>query len=306
MLKEESKGSDRLPSWAEQLTRGDSLRSIILPQLEAAALHYISLYPEQVQGQLQTGARGGAGAQVESGLDSKQRSEQPIISPQGQLKVVLLVSWDPSRPGAGPAGAGGRPFDVYVHLSPLNAPREPPVKVLIRESHRSNAVAKDSQWVREAERLESEWPKDVEEVILMDKGSLLEGVSSNFYVVQEGALVTADQGILEGTVRNRIVTLCQKYEIPLKLQAPAAREWGQWKGAFITSTSRLVLPVDQLTFGDKPAEAEMQGVPLPPELRVAFSPTHDPLVSRIKRLVEEDFLKASEPFMEKPTAQARM
>jgi branched-subunit amino acid aminotransferase/4-amino-4-deoxychorismate lyase len=47
---------------------------------------------------------------------------------------------------------------------------------------------------------------DVDEIILSDSGSLLEGSQTNFYAVTSaGGLVTAGEGVLEGTVRKIVL-----------------------------------------------------------------------------------------------------
>jgi hypothetical protein len=70
-----------------------------------------------------------------------------------------------------------------------------------------NAKAKDSEWVRQRQALEQQQPPDVNEVILMGPdGSLTEGLTSNFFVVSAaGEVVTANEGALNGTVREVVL-----------------------------------------------------------------------------------------------------
>jgi hypothetical protein len=82
---------------------------------------------------------------------------------------------------------------------------------------RVNAKAKDSEWVRQRQALEASKPGDANEVILVTPGDgggdtgdhggggLLEGLTSNFFVVQGGAVVTAEEGVLSGTVRQLVL-----------------------------------------------------------------------------------------------------
>jgi Amino-transferase class IV len=49
-------------------------------------------------------------------------------------------------------------------------------------------------------------PPDVNEILLLDsQGGVLEGMSSNVFVVTDGRVVTPDKGILVGTVRNLVL-----------------------------------------------------------------------------------------------------
>lgn len=74
---------------------------------------------------------------------------------------------------------------------------------------RQNARAKDSEWVRQRKAWEAGKPADVNEVLLSTPGSgagLLEGLTSNFLALDgQGALVTADEGVLSGTVRELVL-----------------------------------------------------------------------------------------------------
>ena len=72
---------------------------------------------------------------------------------------------------------------------------------------RVNAKAKDSEWVRQRKAWETSKPADVNEVLLVTpEGLLLEGLTSNFFVLNaEGAMMTADEGVLSGTVRELIL-----------------------------------------------------------------------------------------------------
>jgi len=65
-------------------------------------------------------------------------------------------------------------------------------------------------------------------------------------------LYTAGAGILEGTVRRLVLEVCASTPgMPrVELRAPRVQDLaaGRWAGAFITSTSRLVLPIDEVAF----------------------------------------------------------
>lgn len=70
-----------------------------------------------------------------------------------------------------------------------------------------NAKAKDSEWVRQRKAWEASKPAGVNEVLLVShEGQLLEGLTSNFFVLDsQGAVVTADEGVLNGTVRELVL-----------------------------------------------------------------------------------------------------
>lgn len=76
-----------------------------------------------------------------------------------------------------------------------------------------------------------------------EDGNLYEGLSSNFFVIQQdGSLQTAPiESVLVGTIMKRVLRDWKFSEIIF--EHPNVNEIGIWKGAFITSTSRLILPI---------------------------------------------------------------
>jgi branched-subunit amino acid aminotransferase/4-amino-4-deoxychorismate lyase len=71
----------------------------------------------------------------------------------------------------------------------------------------------------------------------------MEGLSSNFFAIVDGAMWTAADGILKGTVRGVMISVCEAAGIPVVLQPPNVADIERWEGCLIASTSRLALPV---------------------------------------------------------------
>lgn len=91
--------------------------------------------------------------------------------------------------------------------------------------------------------------KSVEEIILCDNDHIFEGGQSNFFAVKNGTVYTNDEGVLNGTVRSMVITLCEKLHIPLVMEAPLLSEVMQWDACFITSTSRFIMNINTLRVG---------------------------------------------------------
>ena len=79
---------------------------------------------------------------------------------------------------------------------------------------------------------------------MQGSGAVLEGTQTNFYAVRGGVVYTAEEGVLPGTVRSLVLDVCRDAGIDAVLEAPSVAELGEWEGAFITSTSRFVMPID--------------------------------------------------------------
>ncbi|KAF6258830.1 aminotransferase [Scenedesmus sp. NREL 46B-D3] len=205
-----------------------------------------------------------------------QRVQQQGSQP-GEAKLTLLLTW----------GSSGQP-DLWCHAEPLLPRPKPPVKLLIQGLPRVNAKAKDSEWVRQRQALEQQQPRDVNEVILMGpNGSLTEGLTSNFFVVSAaGEVVTANEGALNGTVREVVLQVCAERGIAVRLEAPLLSDMGSWQGAFITSTSRLLLPVCEIAYHEGQGQLQHK----------AWLQQH-PLVQQLDAEVAAKVLSCSEPLL---------
>jgi len=138
---------------------------------------------------------------------------------------------------------------IHVHVSPLGPRKAPgPVKVEIRGAPRSNAAAKDSEWVTERKKLAK--PGDVNELVLEKDGALYEGLSSNFFALMDGALYTAGDNVLMGSVREAVLRQAAALNVPVVLAPPRLLDVGRWEAAFVSSTSRMLLPIDELCVSD--------------------------------------------------------
>jgi len=106
---------------------------------------------------------------------------------------------------------------------------------------RDNPAAKDSAWLQQRGRFAM--PAGCYEALLTGPdGSLLEGLSSNFYAVLGGTLRTAGRGVLAGITRGIVLQLAPEI-LPLRLTAVRLDELPRVEEAFLSSSSRGLLPV---------------------------------------------------------------
>jgi branched-chain amino acid aminotransferase len=107
---------------------------------------------------------------------------------------------------------------------------------------RDNPHSKDTRFITTAQAAYGRLPAGVEEGLLVaDDGSLLEGLSSNFFAVVGGALHTEDERVLRGVTRSLVLELARS-QLPVVLRA-VTRDLAGVEEAFITSVSRELLPV---------------------------------------------------------------
>ena len=153
------------------------------------------------------------------------------------------------------------------------------IRVQIHGDPRGAPEAKDSKWVAERKALYDTKDKGIEEILLANKrGEIFEGSQTNFFIVYDGCVVTADTGILKGTVRISVLKACEELGIPVRFETPTKDKLRRAQGAFVTSTSRLVMPIHRVVEKDKETI----------ELQV---PT---IVTAIAQRVQEDMLAESD------------
>ena len=137
----------------------------------------------------------------------------------------------------------------------------PSISIKMAIHKRSNPNIKSTDWIMERESLESLKGALFNEVVLMDdQGCIYEGLSSNFAIIYSNptsssdgpVLVTApDEVILKGTVMNVVLEACRILGWRLERRLISINELrDQFHCAFITSTSRMVLPVETISLCD--------------------------------------------------------
>ena len=181
--------------------------------------------------------------------DSARREGFPLKLERGRLRLALRSML---------AEAGYREMRFR-----LNAPRVSPDEMLITIEawqapapslsragvrcvtveglSRHNPLAKDSDWLRQRDRIGI--PPDCHEALLLAAdGTLLEGLSSNFHALLDGELRTAGAGVLAGITRGIVLQLAPDI-LPVRLSGAKLEELPALEEAFLSSSSRGLLPV---------------------------------------------------------------
>jgi branched-chain amino acid aminotransferase len=146
---------------------------------------------------------------------------------------------------------------IYIGAEPLSTPAaekyQTGVDILTRSMHRNNPKAKLTHFLLETKDIRQELPANINEVVMVgEDGQMLEGLSSNFFAVSNGMLWTADKDVLSGITRLMVLEIAARLNIPLKKEGINIHDVELIEEAFITSASRLVLPVrkiEQITIG---------------------------------------------------------
>jgi len=126
--------------------------------------------------------------------------------------------------------------------------------VFVKTNHlvRQNPKAKRSDFISKSQVEKALLNEHgLEESLLVNKHqSILEGLSSNFFAVKENKLWTANQDILEGITRNLLLEEANRLGIEIIYKAIQYSDIEKLQEAFITSTSRGIMPVVKIDSKD--------------------------------------------------------
>ena len=144
-----------------------------------------------------------------------------------------------------------QPGTIYIAVEALQAPApqayQRGVKVITCEMKRRFPTAKLTGFIARADLVRSRLPDDVNEAIMLSpQGDLLEGLSSNFFAVKGDKIWTAAEGVLAGVTRSIALETIRNLKLSVNLHAVARSDIPGLREAFITSSSRGVLPVIQV------------------------------------------------------------
>ena len=142
--------------------------------------------------------------------------------------------------------------DEYIYQIPHSYPTEEAyengVPTLTYRAIRKNAEIKyiNPELRSAADRLIHE--KGVYEILLVDNDDCItEGSRSNVFFLKDNTLYTSPLPyVLPGTSRKRVLSLCEKHQIPVIQERIPLQALPGFQAAFLTGTSPLVLPISRV------------------------------------------------------------
>lgn len=192
--------------------------------------------------------------------DSARRAGIPLRLDRSRLRAAL-------RSMIVEAGYGDARFRV-------TAPKDPPQQLIlsiepfepldaeivargvrcitVKDAARHDPAAKTTDWMHDRGAIENALPPSIYTGLLLGESeAILEGLSSNFYAVLHGELRTAGSGVLPGIAQQIVFEVAPRV-LPLRKDAVSVAEIPHLSEAFITSSSRGIVPVieiDGITIG---------------------------------------------------------
>lgn len=145
------------------------------------------------------------------------------------------------------------PGTLYIQTEPLRIPSPDEyrrgVRTVTRVLQRENPKAKLTRFISMAGDVRQELPIGIHEALMLDpQGHILEGLSSNFFAVIGNEIWTEEEKVLSGITRSIVLEEAKVEGIPVYLNSISLKDLPKVKEAFITSSSRAVLPVTQIDY----------------------------------------------------------
>ena len=140
---------------------------------------------------------------------------------------------------------------VYVVAEPLkllsNAVYGNGVRVETTEIHRDSPRLKSTAFIGASDSERKHIAQEgIFEALLVKNGKILEGMTSNFFHVKDNILYTAQRDILLGVTRRTVIHLARGRGVDVKYQPLKLDHLSAVDEAFITSSSRGVVPVTRI------------------------------------------------------------
>jgi branched-chain amino acid aminotransferase len=143
------------------------------------------------------------------------------------------------------------PGNIYISVENLKIPTQSAynlgVPVITLKMKRENPKAKLTNFLKISENLKSQLNHGVNEALMVDdNGIILEGLSSNFFAIINGEIWTEDKKVLSGITRTIVLEEAAGMGIKVIFQGISTDQIRKCDEAFLTSTSRSVLPIHDI------------------------------------------------------------
>jgi branched-chain amino acid aminotransferase len=163
------------------------------------------------------------------------------VAAPGDLKLRFDILREPFDLG----GVAARLWLASSPFTPVPARfLEQGVRVEVAEHlARATPLVKTTDFVLRRRPFPLETISAYEHLLVDRQGGCLECSSSNFYAVEDGRLVTAGAGVLEGITRGLVLRLAREAGLAVELRAPRLARASTWSEACLSSSTRGLVPV---------------------------------------------------------------
>ncbi|MBI5916994.1 MAG: aminotransferase class IV [Bacteroidetes bacterium] len=170
-----------------------------------------------------------------------------LIRTNGELEaaIKLILTGGYAEDGYSPSKSNL----VIIEMPPPMHPAskfERGVKLMLYDYHRTFPSAKSINYIVGIYLLPQQRAQGAEDVLFHSGGHIYETTRANFFIVtNDDVIVTAGEGILNGVTRKQTLDIA-RHHFKVEERSPTVEELKTAKEAFITSSTRPIMPVVQV------------------------------------------------------------
>jgi branched-chain amino acid aminotransferase len=173
----------------------------------------------------------------------RQHLAEILLAYPDEARVRLILTFE------------GRVYLVLERLKTLPAEvYSQGVKVVTTSIERENPRLKSTAFISASEGARTNIARSkIFEALLVRNGFILEGMTSNFFYINDGKLGTARKGILLGVTRRTVLRVARGSGLEIVYQPLKRDQVRALDEAFLTSSSRGIVPIieiDDFTVGE--------------------------------------------------------
>ncbi len=166
--------------------------------------------------------------------------------PESRLRLTLILDDSTDEADCCPAQSG----DLFIALEPFHGHDpslyEHGIRCVTVGLRRQRPRAKMTDFFRPSRQVYARLPPGIYEGLMVDEnGTVLEGLTSNFFALYRGSLWTAARGVLHGITRGLVLEVAAEL-LPICLEPVRLGQIADLDEAFITSSSREIMPVIEI------------------------------------------------------------
>lgn len=163
--------------------------------------------------------------------------ESGLAGPELRFRITLDLEAEPGR--------------LYIAAETLTVPAqadyEHGVAVVTTDLQRLDPKAKLTRFISRAAGVRGALAEGINEAVMINPaGFVMEGLSSNFFGLLGNEVRTAEEGVLAGITRGLALEAAAALGMPVRLEPLHRTDLRRLDEAFLTGTSRGILPVRRI------------------------------------------------------------
>lgn len=162
------------------------------------------------------------------------------------MSIRTVVSGGPSESGIVPEGKETLCIQVEEMLPLPKKVYEEGGKIITLEFKRDLPSSKTTAYIMPIRERNRKIKEGAVEILYVKDGEVLEASTSNFFVVKDGKIHTAKDGVLSGITRGLVIRLANVAGYEVREETISEEELQDCDEAFITASNKKVLPIVQV------------------------------------------------------------